>query len=315
MNWKALMRADFGARMQPKTHYDFKDKLFGFLSLVKPPFIFMTPFNAASAAVLAINGYPHWDLVIGGFFCAFLASIGANIFNRYADRERDKIFWPDRAIPSGRIRAVYVLMATLGCYLAALLICWRVFNATTMIILAIGLVTSSLYSTHLRDHVGYLSLPPIEGTIFLAGWAALAPGTLFTLTPWVMYLIGLFWQASHIMSHYMLHIKYAADGKPRIITPAFFNKPSPRSASYLILLFILISFALSIWLIFLTSLSYIYMGIVLAAGINAIVRSVILAKDFANHEKLHEAWSSLSLFKMAAAVAVLLDILVFQTIL
>ena len=43
MNWKALMRADFGARMQPKAQYDFKDKLLGFLSLVKPPFIFMTP--------------------------------------------------------------------------------------------------------------------------------------------------------------------------------------------------------------------------------------------------------------------------------
>ena len=131
----------------------------------------------------------------------------------------------------------------------------------------------------------------------------------------MLYLIGLFWQASHIMSHYMLHIKYEADGKPRIITPALFNKPSPRSASYLILFFILVSFGLSIWLIFMTSLSYIYIGLILAAGLNAIVRSAILAADSGNHEKLHEAWSSLSLFKMAAAVAIMLDILVFQTIL
>jgi 4-hydroxybenzoate polyprenyltransferase len=314
MNWKGLMRADFGAMMQPKVRYDFKDKLLGFLSLVKPPFIFMTPFNAASAAVLAINGYPDWNLVIGGFFCAFFASIGANIFNRYADRERDKIFWPKRAIPSGRIKAVYVLLLTILCYIISLLLCWTIFNLTTMVILAVGLVFSSLYSTHLRDRVGYLSLPAIEGTIFLAGWAALAPQTIFTLTPWVLYAIGLFWQASHIMSHYMLHIKWDS-GRPNIITPAFFYKPSPQTASWLILVFIVISFALSLWLIFQTGLSYIYVVLILAAGINAIYRSSILVADSANHEKLNEAWSALSLFKMAAAVAIMLDIFVFKTIL
>jgi 4-hydroxybenzoate polyprenyltransferase len=312
MNWNALMRADFGAKLQAKSSYDFKDKLLGFLSLVKPPFVFMTPFNAASAAVLGISAFPEARLIIGGFLCAFFASIGANIFNRYADRERDKIYWPNRAIPTGRIRAIYVLLLTIVLYILSLGFCWYFFNPVTVIILLAGIVLSSLYSTHLRDHIGYLSLPPIEGLIFLAGWASLAPQTILTLTPWVLYAIGLTWQAAHIMAHYILHIQYDLEGRPIIKTPAFFNKPSLQTAAYMSLGFMIVCFALSIWLIFLASLNYIYVVLILAVGIFTLYRSIKFAADFSSKEKLHRAWSSLSLFKMVASIAILLSILVYQ---
>jgi 4-hydroxybenzoate polyprenyltransferase len=312
MNWNKLMRADFGADLAFKTEYNFKDKLVGYLTLVKPPFVLMTPFNAASAAVLSIGGYPSWKVCLAGFLTAFLSSAGVNIYNRYADKERDKIAWPSRAIPSGRINARHVLILTLLLFAVSLVFCWFYFNPTAFWILLGGIILGSLYSTILRDKVGYLSLPPIEGLIFLAGWAALSPGTIFTLTPWVLYLIGLTWQAAHIMGHYLVHVRYDAGGNPIIKTPAFFFKPSPRIASIIALIFIGLSFLLSFWLIYLTTLHLLYIIMVLSIGIYSLVRTWILVKDSTNLDKLHKAWSSLTFFRMVCSVAILLDVLLFK---
>jgi 4-hydroxybenzoate polyprenyltransferase len=312
MNWGKLMRADFGADLPYKTDYNFKDKLIGYLTLVKPPFVLMTPFNAASAAVLSIAGYPSWKICLGGFFTAFLASAGVNIYNRYADRERDLIEWPRRAIPSGRINKNHVLILILLLLAASLALCWFVFNPLAFWITLAGIILGSLYSFVLRDKVGYLSLPPIEGLIFLAGWAALSPDTILTLTPWVLYLMGLTWQAAHIMGHYMIHIRFDSAGRPVIKTPAFFCKPSPRTASIIALLFIAACFGLSLWLIFLTGLHLVYIILILAAGLYALLKTWSLVKDSLNREKLHKAWSSLATYRMVCSVAILLDVFLFS---
>jgi 4-hydroxybenzoate polyprenyltransferase len=313
MNWGKLMRADFGADLQIKTDYSLKDKLIGYLTLVKPPFVLMTPFNAASAAVLSIGGhFPSWQLCLGGFLTAFLASAGVNIYNRYADKERDKVEWPARSIPSGRINANHVLILILALLAASLVFCWIYFNPLTFWILVGGIVFGSLYSAVLRDKVGYLSLPPIEGLIFLAGWAALSPETILTLTPWVIYLIGLSWQAAHIMGHYLVHVRYDIGGKPIINTPAFFFKPSPQAAALIALTFLVICFSLSIWLIFLTNLHFIYIILVSAVGIYSLVKTWILVKDSTSRDKLHKAWSSLTLLRMVCSIAILLDVLAFS---
>jgi 4-hydroxybenzoate polyprenyltransferase len=311
MTWDKLMRADFGADLDVKTEYTLKDKLVGYLTLVKPPFVLMTPFNAASAAVLSLGGYPAWKTCFAGFLTAFFASAGVNIYNRYADKERDKVEWPSRAIPSGRVNTNHVLILVLATLVISLVICWFYLNPTTFWILLGGIVLGSLYSAVLRDKIGYLSLPPIEGLIFLAGWTAVSPGTLFTLTPWVLYLIGLTWQAAHIMGHYLVHIRYDAQGRPIIKTPAFFCKPSPQTASIIALLFIGVSFILSLWLIFLTGLNLLYIIMILAVGIYSLTNTWTLVKDSTNRDKLHKAWSSLTLFRMVASIAILLDVLIF----
>jgi 4-hydroxybenzoate polyprenyltransferase len=312
MDWSKLMRADFGADLQIKTRYTLKDKAIGYLTLVKPPFVLMTPFNAASAAILGIAGFPSWKLIIAGFLTAFLASAGVNIYNRYADKERDKVEWPERAIPSGRINANHVLILVLSLMAASLVLCWIYFNPVTFWILVAGILLGSLYSAVLRDKVGYLSLPPIEGLIFLAGWAALSPETILTLTPWVLYLIGLSWQAAHIMGHYLVHIRYDSHNKPIIPTPAFFCKPSPHTASIIALVFLIICISLSVWLIFLSGLHFIYIILIAAVGINALVRTWILVRDSTSREKLHKAWSSLTSVRMVSSIAILLDVLVFN---
>jgi 4-hydroxybenzoate polyprenyltransferase len=314
MSWVKLIRADFGADLALKTQYDLKEKLIGYLTLVKPPFVLMTPFNAASAAVLSIGGYPSWKICLGGFLTAFLASAGVNIYNRYADKKRDAVEWPCRAIPSGRVKANHVLILILLLVAVSLVLGWYYFNPITFWILLAGIVLGSLYSAVLRDKIGYLSLPPIEGLIFLAGWAALSPDTIFSLTPWVLYLMGLTWQAAHIMGHYLVHVRYDEQGKPLIKTPAFFFKPYPRVAALIALVFIGLCFLLSIGLIFLTQLQALYIVLICCAGFYSLIRTWMLVKDSTNLDKLHKAWSSLTLYRMVCSVAILGDVFIFNLI-
>jgi 4-hydroxybenzoate polyprenyltransferase len=312
MNLNKLIRADFGSDWPLQSEYNLKEKLVGYLTLVRPIFVFMTPFNAASAAVLSISRYPSWKLCLGGFLTAAFASAGVNIFNRFADRERDKIAWPWRAIPSGRVKAGQALALTILLFLVSLALCWFYFNPVTFFILLIGIILGSLYSSYLRDKVGYLSLPPIEGLIFLAGWAALSPGTIFSLTPWILYLIGLSWQAAHIMGHYLLHVRYDSNGNAIIKTPAFLGRPSPEIATLMAMGFLVVSFLLSLWLIQITKLNYIYLVLLLAIGVYALYRTWILVKDSKNKEKLHKAWSSITLFRKVSAIAILISIFIYQ---
>src|SRR4030042_4026902 len=99
MNIIKLFRADFGSDLAVHDKYSFQERLTGYLTMARPLFLILTPINAASAAVLSIRGLPGWDLCLAGFFTGALAAARGNIFNRYADRERDKTMWPRRAIP------------------------------------------------------------------------------------------------------------------------------------------------------------------------------------------------------------------------
>ncbi len=313
MNLPKFIRADFGSDLPIRDEYNYKERLFGFLTLVRPIFLFMTPVNAASAAVLSIRGFPSWDLILAGLFTAAFAAAGVNIFNRYADTARDKIIWPWRAIPSGRVKAYQALVLTILFYALSLVLCWIFFNPVSFYILLAAIVLGSLYSSHLRENVGYLSLPPIEGLIFLCGWACFSPETVFTsVLPWYLYALGLVWQTAHIMAHYILHIRYDDRGNPIIRTPALFSRPSTQTASRIVMGFAVLLLVMSVLLPLLTPLSYLYIVPVAAWGLYTIFQCREFIKASQDKERLHQAWSSLSLFRMIISVAILLSIAVYQ---
>jgi heme o synthase len=313
MNLPDLIRADFGSDLSIRDQYNFKEKMVGFLTLIRPIFLVMTPINAASAAILSIRGIPPWELCLAGFFTAAFAAAGVNIFNRYTDAERDKQIWPWRAIPSGRVKASHALVLTVLSYIISLVLCWFFFNAISFFILLVAIILGSLYSSLLRDKIGYLSLPPIEGLIFLCGWACFSPNTVFTtIIPWYLYLLGLVWQSGHIMAHYVLHIRYDDAGHPVIKTPAFFFKPSPKIASIITMGFVMLLFIMSLLLPLSTSLSFIYIVLVGGWGIYTIYRCTAFLKAALDKEKLHKAWSSISLFRIIISFAIILSILVYQ---
>jgi len=311
MNLVKVIRADFGSDLPARATYGFRERAWGYLTLARPLFLVLTPFNAASAAVLAIRGLPPWELILAGLFTGALAAAGVNIFNRYADRRRDITLWPQRAIPSGRVPAGAALAIALTAYAASLALCWVFFNPTSFYILLAAIVLGSLYSTHLRDKVGYLSLPPVEGLIFLCGWACLAPATVLTALPWYLYLLGVVWQAAHIMAHYALNIRYDDKDNPTIATPALWGKPSPRAAARLTLGLTALLFVMSLLLPLLTSLSWLYIAPVAGFGLYALYRAAAYARQPRDKAPTHRAWSALALYRLAISAAIILSILVY----
>jgi 4-hydroxybenzoate polyprenyltransferase len=313
MNLAKVVRADFGSDLLVQDKYSVRQRAIGYLTLARPLFLLLTPINAASAAVLGIRGLPSWDLCLAGLFTGALAAAGVNIFNRFADRRRDKVLWPLRSIPSGRVSPAAALGISLLAYAASLALCWIFFNPVSFFILLAAIVLGSLYSTHLRDRVGYLSLPPIEGLIFLCGWACLAPATVFTTAlPWYLYLLGVVWQSAHIMAHYVLNIRYDNGGRPVAATPAFFSRPSHVTAARLTMVFAATLFFMSALLPLLTPLSWIYILPVAAFGLYTLYRCRAFLKTSRDVPQMHRAWSSLALFRLVISAAIILSILVYH---
>ena len=306
-----IARAGFGYELTAKKEYGFGDRVLGFLALIRPIFLILTPFNAASAAVLALGGYPSWSLCLLGFCAVAFASVTVNTFNDYIDRERDKYIWQARPIPSGRVKPKEALALVVIFCAASLSISWLFFNPETFFILLLAIILGSLYSAYLRDRVGYLALPPIVGLIYLGGWAAFSSETLFSsLLPWYLYILGVVWQAAHIMVYYPLHITGNESGAR--VPPAFFLVPSPRVAVGIGTGFICLTLLLSALLPLLAPLSALYLGLVLAAGIYALTMGLRLLKDTSSREKGLKAFTSLTIFRLTISAAILLDVFLAQ---
>ena len=285
--------------------FGIRERAAGFASLIRPVFFILTPVNAAAAAVLALGGFPSVSKCILGFFAVAFASCAVNVFNDYTDRERDKVLWPDRAIPGGRVRPGEALLVAAISMTISFVITWFAFNPTTFYILLLALVLGGLYSVYLRDRVGYLSLPPIVGLIYLGGWAAFSPETLFgSWLPWYLYLLGVVWQTAHIMVYYPLHIS-AGEKNP----PAIFFRPSPRNAVRTGIIFIVLTLVLAVLLPLLAApVGYLYLFLVITAGILALLISFRFFRDMNNRRLALGAFSALSLFRLVISASILLSV-------
>ena len=308
-----IARAGSGYKPTAETRYGLKYRISGFLVLIRPIFLILTPLNAASAAVLALGGYPSFTRAMLGFIAVAAASCAINVFNDYTDRERDKLIWPNRPIPSGRVKpyeALYVAVASLGISLS---IAWFVFNATTFFILLLAIVMGALYSTYLRNKVGYLSLPPIVGLIYLGGWAAFSPETLFSsVLPWYLYLIGVVWQAGHILVYYPMHLTGSTGESSEKVPPVFFFAPSPKTAVRMGIIFICITLLCVALLPLLAPLGILYLVLVLPMGLYALVNGLVLLKDALNRSKGIKAFTTLTVFRLTISVSILLQVFISQ---
>lgn len=278
-----------------------KDRASGFISLVRPLFFILTPINAASAAVLSLGGFATLSKCVLGFVSVASASCAVNVFNDYIDRERDRTLWPNRAIPAGRVRPDEALLVVFLSLVISLVIAWWAFNPLTFLILLLALILGGFYSVYLRDKVGYLSLPPIVGLIYLGGWAAFSPETLFTsFLPWYLYLLGVIWQTAHIMIYYPLHL--ATDIKT---PPAFFFTPSPKAAVKTGLAFGFFTLILSVLLPLLTTLSPFYTISVIAVGFYTLFYGLRFHNDVLNKEKGMAAFRAISIFRLVISAAII----------
>ena len=293
------------------SEYSLKDRVSGFITLIRPLFFILTPVNAAAAAVLALQGYPTLVQCLAGFFAVAFASCASNVFNDFCDRDRDKCIWPDRPIPSGRIKAHQALLVTVISMVISFALTIIFFNTATFIILLLALGLSAFYSLYLRNRIGYLSLPPIVGLIYLGGWAAFSPQTLFTsIVPWYLYLIGVVWQAAHIMVYYPLHVTPANAATTEKVPPVFFFTPAPHTAVTLGSIFTGLTLIAALLLPLLAPVGIVYFILVAVAGIYALSNALRLQNNSSSREKGLKAFTSLSLFRLIISAAILLNIFI-----
>jgi 4-hydroxybenzoate polyprenyltransferase len=301
-----------GQGNEVKPHYNVTDRMAGVLDITRPILSTMGALGVGAAAALANGGFPSWQKCVIGVIAALLAFAGIHSFNDFADRRRDVVCWPGRPLPSKRLSTWQGLSIALGSYAIALIIVWFGFNPTCFWVSAAAIALGCIYSGYLRDRVGYLVLPPIEGTLWLCGWAAFSPDTLFTSwAPWILWAFSATWQAGHIMVYSPLHPISHVKGEKLTQVPALFKRTSPKAATVIGFIFLCLSTVFAVYLGFYFSLGLLY---IIPTAIMAAVALVICwqyMKDPENFGKGIKTFSFATYFMLVARVFMLLSIVIF----
>jgi 4-hydroxybenzoate polyprenyltransferase len=283
--------------------------------MTRPLLAIMGTALVATGAVLALETIPPFLLIIYGFICSAIANFYIHTFNDWSDRERDRKAWPERAIPTGRISPRAALLLSVFYFVLAVTLTAVFFNITTAIILTISLSLGTLYTRYGRDRIGYLTLPFIVGIHPLGGWAAFSPRTLFTNPlPWILYALMFLWQSGHIMIHSTLHPVIEVKGRRVTQVKGFFFSTTPRQAAILGFVFLMLTFSVSIYLYFSSTLSYIYLAVAILSAFYALIPSAILIKEPENMPRAINAFNAASLYALILSLSVLVDILVFKVL-
>jgi 4-hydroxybenzoate polyprenyltransferase len=292
--------------------YTLSEKLNGLVDVTRPILTTMGALGVASAAALANNGFPSWNLCLIGLIAALLAYAGIHAFNDFIDRRRDVECWPGRPVPSRRMTSNQVLVLAVSTFIISLAIIWIFFNPVCFTVSVISVIMGCLYSAYLRDRVGYLVLPPIQGILWLCGWTAFSPGTLFTsMTPWVLYLLSIAWQSGHIMIYSPLHPTQKIKGVNLTQVPALFFKTSPKTAATLGFGFLCIALGMAIYLSFYANLGLIYLIPVILMGLIALVISYNFMKNAEDFGRGIKAFTYATYFMTVIRVCILLSVLIF----
>jgi 4-hydroxybenzoate polyprenyltransferase len=295
-----------------KPSYTFSDRLAGVLDITRPVLSVMGALGVASAAALAYGGFPAWHYCLVGVIAALLAFSGIHAFNDFIDRRRDVVCWPGRPIPSHRLAPRQGLLLALGSFAVALAIIWFAFNPVCFTVSVVALGLGCLYSGYLRDRVGYLVLPPIQSMLWLCGWTAFSPDTLFTSwSPWVLWTFSVSWQAGHIMVYSPLHPIQHAQGVKLTQVPAFFKRTSPQTAAILGFAFLCLAAMLSIYLGFYYDLGLLYILPTSLMALIALAISYKFTRDPENFAKGIRTFSFATYFMLVARVFILLSVFLF----
>jgi heme o synthase len=293
-----------------KETYTLTEKLGGLVDLTRPILSIMGALGVAAAAALAYGGFPGWGPCAIGFIAAILAYAGIHAFNDYIDSFRDVECWPGRPVPSNRLTSRQVLVFSISVFVISLVLIWVFFNPVCFIISTISIVLGCLYSAYLRDRVGYLVLPPIQGVLWLCGWTAFSPDTLFTSwMPWILYLFSASWQAGHIMVYSPLHPVRKFKGTELTQVPALFVKTTPRTAAGLGMIFLTITLALGIFLGFYAHLGLIYLVPVGIMGIITLAVSYPFVNEPDNFSRGIKAFTFITYFMLVVRICILISVL------
>ncbi len=308
----SVMQRWMGQGNDVKPSYTAGDRLAGALDITRPILSTMGALGVGAGAALAYGGFPAWSECLVGVIAALLAFAGIHTFNDFVDKRRDVVCWPGRPIPSQRLAAPQALFFALGAFAVALIIIWFTFNTVCFIVSFLALGLGCLYSSYLRDRVGYLALPPIQSMGWLCGWAAFSPDTLLSSwSPWVLWGFSAAWQAGHIMIYSPLHPIQRVKGVKLTQVPAFIRRTTPRTAAILGFIFLCLASVLSIYLGFYFNLGLLYLLPTALMAVPTLIISYNFIHDPENFAKGIKAFSFATYFMLVARIFILLSVFFF----
>ncbi len=239
--------------------------LASYLALTKPRIIELLLITTVPAMVLGAGGWPGTWLVVATMVGGTLSAGGANALNSYFDRDIDALMrrtrrrpLASRQVPPGRAAGFGVVLGVAGFFWLGLTSNWLAASISTAALLfyvfvyTIGLKRRTVQNIVIGGAAG--AAPALVGYAAVTG----------TLRPeaWVLFLVVFYWTPPHFWA---LAIRYRDDyaraGVPML--PVVVGVPATTRR---MLLYTCLVIAVSLMLVPLGSMSWVYLASAVALG-------------------------------------------------
>ncbi len=258
--------------------FSWRERLGGYVALTKPRIIELLLVTTVPTMVLAEEGLPSIWLMVATVVGGTLAAGGANAINMYVDRDIDSVMRRTRNRPlvTGAVEPGAALVFAVAIEAVAFAWLWGFVNlASAVIALAACLFYVFVYTLWLKRN--YSSNVVIGGAAgaapVLIGWTAVTGG--LSWSAWVLFAIIFFWTPPHFWA---LAIRYR-DDYSSVSVPMLPSVSSLRATSFQILSYCAIVWALTVVLVPVAGLGWLYLGAAVVLGALLMGLSANLLRD------------------------------------
>lgn len=299
---------DVIANAAPQIRVDVPERtrLSAYVALTKPRIIELLLITTVPAMVLAAGGWPETWLVVATLVGGTLSAAGANVLNCVYDADIDEMMIRTRGRPLARheITPKNALIFGISLGVAGFLVLWLTSNllaatlSTAALLFYVFVYTMLLKRRSPQNIVigGAAGAAPA-----LVGWAAVS-GSL-SVTPWVLFLIVFYWTPPHFWA---LAVRYRDDyaraGVPMLPVVAGVERTTRR-----MLLYTGLMVAVSLLLVPIADLRWLYLGSALGLGGWFLVDTWLVYRDPAKAMRL---FTTSTVYLSALFAAAMVDVLV-----
>ncbi len=240
--------------------------------LVKPEITFQVVLAALAGFILGTTGNLSPSLLVLALAGTAFASAGGGVLNHYIERHNDALMrrTAQRPLPSGRINPGIALVFGIALVIAGLTLLWWV-NLTTLLLAALTIVLYLFAYTPLKRRTTYNTLiGTIPGALPALGGYTAATGTVGT-AGWILFGMFALWQIPHFLALAWMYRKDYARGGHAML-PA--KNPEAKATAHRILAYSILLLGTSLLLPLLNYTGWIYLAIIIPAGIGFIWPSI-----------------------------------------
>lgn len=253
-------------------------KLAGYIALMKLRVVELLLITTLPAMVLAQDGWPSTRLVVVVLLGGTMAAGGANAINMYVDRDIDAQMrrTAGRPFVTGLIAPLHGLTFAIGLNVVAFFLLWWGANLlAACLTIAATLHYVFVYTLLLKRHTKHnIFIGGAAGAVpALVGWAAVR-GSL-AWEPWLLFIVILLWTPPHTWALAMRHrSEYSA-----VAVPMLPVVETPRVTVRWMMGYIVATVAVSLVLIPVAPMGWIYGIIAVIAGAGFLWSTIDLARD------------------------------------